>query len=108
MTRWDANARLGIGRRLHGADQSDGWKLFCERSSLPPFLLWQCLPAFDRLQRYLSLAEKVAFAAERFLRWLNAVRPAGEPELTEVPLTVERVADATAKVFHARVEWWSG
>jgi hypothetical protein len=27
-----------------------GWKMFCERLSIPPFALWQILPGFERFQ----------------------------------------------------------
>ena len=87
---------------------ADGGKLFCERLSVPPFLLWEGLPGFGRLRRALAAAEKAAFVPEGYLRWWNAVRPAGEPEQTEVPLTVEGVADATAQAFRCCVEWWGG
>jgi hypothetical protein len=86
----------------------EGWKLFCEKLNIPPFLLWQELPGFDRLQRALALAEKAAFTTEGFLKWLNRIRPTGEPALTEIPLTAESVAKATAQAFRQRVEWWGG
>jgi hypothetical protein len=88
--------------------KANGWKLFCERLNVPPFLLWEIHPGFDRLQRVLALAEKAAFVPEGFLRWLNRIRPKGEPELPAVPLTVEGVADETEKVFRWRVQWWGG
>jgi hypothetical protein len=88
--------------------KADGWGLFCQRMSVPPFALWECLPGFDRLRRALALAEEVAFVPEGFLRWLNVIRPAGAPELAEVPLTVEGIADATARLFQARAAWWGG
>jgi hypothetical protein len=88
--------------------KADGWKLFCERWGIPPFALWECLPGFEDLRQTLAQAEKAAFVPEGFLRWLNAVRPAGQQELTEVPLTAERLADATEKVFRERVAWWGG
>jgi hypothetical protein len=34
-----------------------------------------------------------------FLRWLNAIRPAGAAEFTEDPLTAAAIADATTEVF---------
>jgi hypothetical protein len=88
--------------------KANGWKLFCERLNVPPFLLWEIHPGFVRLQAVLALAEKAAFVPEGFLRWLNRVRPKGEPELTAVPLTVEGVADETEKAFRWRVQWWGG
>jgi hypothetical protein len=83
-----------------------GWRLFCERLSIPPFLLWEMLPGCDRLQRALRLADQAAFVPEVFLRWLNRIRPEGAPELAELPLTAEAVADGHAKLFRSRVEWW--
>jgi len=88
--------------------KANGWKLFCERLNVPPFLLWEVLPGFDRVQRALAMTEKAAFIPEGFLVWLNRVRPKGKPELTAVPLTVEGVADANAEAFRQRVEWWGG
>ncbi len=88
--------------------RANGWKLFCERLSVPPFLHWEILPGFDRLQRALAFTEKAAFVPEGFLRWLNRVRPKGQPELTAVPLTVEGVADAIAEAFRQSVQWWEG
>jgi hypothetical protein len=85
-----------------------GWELFCERMTLPPFAVWEGLPGFDRLQRALQMAEKSAFAPEGFLRWLNAIRPAGEPERSEVPLTAEGMAAAAGELFRQRVHWWGG
>ena len=88
--------------------KADGWKLFCERLNVPPLLLWEGLPGFDRLQRALALTEKAAFFPEGFLRWLNDIRPAGAPKATEVNLTVNGIADGTASMFKSRVEWWGG
>lgn len=88
--------------------KADGWKRFCDRLSVPPFLLWEGFPGLDRLQRSLALAERAAFVEEGFLRWWNCIRPAGEPEATAVPFTVEEVTDATEKMFRGRVEWWGG
>jgi hypothetical protein len=53
--------------------KADGWKLFCERMNVPPFLLWQGLPGWQRLQSALARTEKAAFVPEGFLRWLNRV-----------------------------------
>jgi hypothetical protein len=88
--------------------KAEGWKLFCERMTVPPFVFWEGLPGFDRLQRALSLTEKAAFVREGFLRWLNGIRPAGEPEVANVPLTAERLAAATEAAFRERVQWWGG
>jgi hypothetical protein len=88
--------------------KTEGWKLFCERLNVPPFLLWKVLPGFDRLERYLAIAEKVAFYPEGFLRWMNRVRPEEEPELTEVPVTAEGLADAAETMYRERAKWWEG
>jgi hypothetical protein len=88
--------------------KAEGWKLFCKRLNVPPFVLWECFPGFDRLQRSLALAEKAAFVPEGFLRWLNRIRPAGEPARAEVPFTPRGIADATEEAFRDRVKWWGG
>jgi hypothetical protein len=88
---------------------ADGWKLFCERVNLPPFVLWNILPGFDRLQRALKLAEQAAFAPEGMQRWLNAIRPAGKPEVAAADLaSAESIADAFETAFRQRVKWWGG
>jgi hypothetical protein len=88
--------------------KADGWKLFCERLNIPPFMHWEMLPGFDRLQRALALAEKVAFTAEGFLKWLNRIRPKGKPKLTELPLVAESVAKTLENTFQQCVQWWRG
>ena len=88
--------------------KADGWKLFCEKLNILPFLYWENLPGFDRLQRAMALAEKAAFVPEGFLKWLNRIRPRGKPKLTEVPLTAEAVAKANEDIFRQRVQWWGG
>lgn len=88
--------------------KADGWKVFCERMSIPPFATWEALPGFERVRRALALAEKAAFVSEGVLRWLNDTRPAGEPGPAAVPLTVEGMANTTAEMFRQRVEWWGG
>jgi hypothetical protein len=88
--------------------KAEGWKLFCERLTIPPFALWEGLPGYDRLQRALKLTEQSAFVAEGFVHWLNSRRPAGEPERMAPPLTVEGMAADAEQVFRERVEWWGG
>ena len=86
----------------------EGWKLFCERMSVPPFLLWKNLPGFERLQRALTLSERVAYVPEGFVRWLNRYRLKGTAKVTEVSLTAERVAAATEKGYREDVKWHGG
>jgi hypothetical protein len=86
----------------------DGWKRFCERLTIPPLAFWEGLPGYDRLQRALKLTENAAFDAEGFVQWLNRIRPAGYPQRTLPPLTVEGMAAAAEKVFRERVERWGG
>ncbi|HJZ90097.1 MAG TPA: hypothetical protein VKE40_04445 [Gemmataceae bacterium] len=86
----------------------EGWKQFCERWTVPPFLLWQELPGFDQLQGALRLTDQVAFTAEGFLRWVNNRRPASDPPLTEVPVTAAETADDFDELFRSRIEWWGG
>jgi hypothetical protein len=111
---WPGTLDLALAYGFILRTKVDGWKLFCERLNVPPLLLWQVLPSFDWLRDSLTLREGsdsvpfAAFADEGFLRWLNANRPSGHPELTEVPLTVERVASANRDMFEQRVKWWGG
>ena len=88
--------------------KADGWKQFCEEMQVPQFLLWKSLPGFNRLKRALALAEEVAFTPEEFLRWLNGLRPAAEPELIELPLTGAAVAAEITESYRSRVRWWGG
>jgi hypothetical protein len=95
---------LAIGYLLQ--TKANGWKLFCERLNVPPFLHWEILPGFDRLQHTLAIAEKAAFVPEGFLRWLNRRRPKGMPELTTVPITAEGIATEIAEAYRQRARWW--
>jgi len=92
-----------------------GWKLFCPRRGALPFYLWQILPGFKRLQRELNLLDGTpdrpgpAFTPTGMVCWLNRLRPAGNPEITETDImTTERIADALDVAFRARVEWNGG
>jgi hypothetical protein len=105
---WQRYLDLALAAGFVMRTKAEGWKRFCERLAVPPFALWESLPGFDRLQRALKLAEEAAFFPEGLLRWLNTIRPAGAPELAEVPLTVEGIATATEEFFRQRVQWWGG
>jgi hypothetical protein len=105
---WERLLKLTYAAGFMLRTKVDGWKLFCERQSVPPFLLWEALPGFDRLQRVLTSAQKASFSPDGFLSWLNDVRPAGEPELDAVPVTVEGAADGALKLFRERAAWWGG
>jgi hypothetical protein len=105
---WERAEQLALAFGYTLRTKANGWKLFCERLNIPPYLMWERLPGFDRLKRALALADELAFAPEGFLRWLNTIRPECEPQLTEVPLTVEGIADGTERLFRERVAWWSG
>ena len=105
---WQRSLDLALAAGYVLRAKADGWKRFCEQLYVPPFLLWEGLPGFDRLQCALTLAEKAAFIPEEMLGWMNAIRPAGEPELTEVPLTTAGLAAAAEEAFRQRVHWWGG
>ena len=85
-----------------------GWKRFCERLTLPSFILWQPLPGFDRLQCAIELVENrekgppPAFEPEGMMNWLNQVRSDGRPEVTlEKLLSPDRfAADLEAALRH--------
>ena len=82
-----------------------GWALFCESLNVSPFSLWKGLPGFDRLQDALQLAEQAAFAPEGMVRWLDDVRPEGEPA-EAATATPEMVAAGLERLFRVRVAWW--
>jgi hypothetical protein len=105
---WERFLDLALATGFVLRTKTEGWKLFCQRWSLPPFADWELLPGFDRLQRALALTENAAFTSEGFLHWMNAIRPPDEPELRSTPLTVEGIADGTEQLFQERVEWWGG
>jgi hypothetical protein len=87
----------------------DGWKLFCKRLSVPPFLLWVELPGFDRLSHAVKLSERAAFFPEGMARWLNTIRPEGGREATvENLISAEKIADQLQEIFRQLVGWWGG
>jgi hypothetical protein len=88
--------------------KADGWKLFCDRLGIPPFVRWEGLPGLDRLRRALVLAEKVALTPEEMLRWLNRKRSDGKPEVQELRLTPEACAAGCEMMFRKRLEWAGG
>jgi hypothetical protein len=84
-----------------------GWKLFCERLTLPPFALWKLLPGFDRLHRAIDLLDNrqhgppPVFQPEGMVRWMRQVRSDGQPEPTlETLITPKRFADDLAQGLH--------
>jgi hypothetical protein len=105
----DRTLDLALAQGFLLKTRAHGWKLFCERLNVPPFVVWSILPGFSRLQRALKLAEQAAFVPEGMQRWLNAVRPAGKPEVTESDLpSAEAIADELEALFRQRVKWWEG
>lgn len=103
-------ARGGNGRGFTLRAKAEGWKRFCERWAIPPFLFWELLPGFHRLQRALELAERAAFVAEGMARWLSRIRPPGKPEATEAEVLrvwgAEVTADGIEAIMRDRVAFW--
>ncbi len=101
---WHLEAALAAGYMLK--TKAAGWKLFCERMSIPPFVLWECLPGFHRLERSLKLADEVGFLTEGIGTWLNRIRPEGEAEATEANiLTAEKAAVGIERAFREVARW---
>ncbi len=89
--------------------KANGWRLFCDRLTVPPFVELEHYPGFEALQRTLQLAEKVSFHPEGMVRWMNRRRPEGAPEMTEWTfITAETYAAQMETVFRDRVRYWSG
>jgi len=92
-----------------------GWKLFCERLTLPPFELWKLLPGFDRLQRAIDLlynrqhGPPPAFEPEGMVNWLCQMRPDGQPKPTlDRLVSPERFADDLEKALRQCVKMYGG
>lgn len=67
---------LALAREFILKTKANGWKLYCERMSIPPFASWTFLPGFDRLQRSLTVAEKAALVLEGMVRtWQSQPTP---------------------------------
>jgi hypothetical protein len=80
-----------------------GWKLFCERRGVPSYESWEPMSGWERLQRALDLSSQASFTAEGQLRWLNRFRPTGEPEIAELWITPDTIADDLEARFRDRV-----
>lgn len=91
----------------------DGWKLFCERLSLPPSSLWQPLPGYDRLCLALDMFEErayrpaAAFTPEGMAGWMARTRPADSTEPTSL-ISPRSFADDLNECYRERVAWWGG
>jgi len=94
---------LGYSLKTHTA----AWVMFCERHRLAPFVFWQKLPGFVRLEMMLGIVEGALFSPEGYLRWVNNRRPPGAPEKTQVDLTAESAARELESWFQERVAWWT-
>jgi hypothetical protein len=106
---WERTLDLALAAGFMLRVKADGWKLFCERLTIPSFVLWKILLGYDRLQRALPLAEKAAFVPEGMVRWLNSIRADGAPEaIVDELISAEKVADTLEVMFRRRVEWWGG
>jgi hypothetical protein len=105
---WQRSGDIAMASGLVLRTKAAGWRLFCERLTIPPFGRWEGLPGFHRVQGALNMAEKLAFTSEEMRRWLNRTRPAGDPEVRALGLTPEGCAMALEEVFRQRVAWWGG
>jgi hypothetical protein len=79
---------------------------------ISPFGLWNYLPGFERLQCELNIVEGTpdqpgsAYTPKGVVRWLNTIRPSGDPEVTEGNImTAERCADSLDAAFRERARW---
>jgi len=110
---WERMLQLYYAQGFMLKTKITGWKLFCERLTLPPFELWKLLPGFDRLQSAIDLLEgngpPPAFEPEGMVRWLNSIRSEGKPEATlDALLSPGRSANDLEIAFRRHVEWWGG
>ncbi len=108
LSDWERSFNLALAAGYVLKAKADGWKLFCERLRIPPFVLMENLPGFARLERSLAQTDEATLAPEGFRRWLNRIRPAGEPELIEIPLTAEGMAAEAEVFFRKEAQRWGG
>jgi hypothetical protein len=92
-----------------------GWKLFCERLSVPAFTIWETLPGYDRFQAAMKRVKHTktrigaAFHPKGMLRFLGEIRTAGQPEPTiEGLLSRANYADELADLFRDCVRQHGG
>jgi hypothetical protein len=90
-----------------------GWTRFCDRLGVPPFLLWEALPGYDRVRRAVKAADGLAFDAKGFHRWRDGMhRKRGRDGADDAgPLrevTPEAETDRIEAMFWERVAWWGG
>lgn len=88
-----------------------GWVMFCEARTLPPYLLWESLPGYDRFREIAALTEtsetrpSLAFTSEELTAYLARFRPCDTPPTLSTPTTSACELEET---FLTRVRWWSG
>jgi len=90
-----------------------GWQLFCARWNVAPIAWWDhgSYPGLDRLKSTSAMANGgLAYPTPAdMVRWMNTVRPAGDPEVTEANImTTEWIADRYEADFRELVRWWGG
>ena len=84
------------------------WQRFCQKMNVPPYLLWEQLPGFDRLRRTLAEAEKTSFSTDEFSCWLNDPCSEGMPEITAFTADPSIGAAADMETFRQLVRQWGG
>ncbi|HTU24919.1 MAG TPA: hypothetical protein VMF30_05955 [Pirellulales bacterium] len=92
-----------------------GWKLFCERMSVPAFTIWESLPGYDRFQaamkriKHTKARMGAAFHPKGMLRFLQEIRRAGQAEPTiDWLISPENYADEQDKLFRDLVKQHGG
>jgi hypothetical protein len=104
---WVQNYRIALAAGYLLKARFAGWQLWCKRRHLPPFAVWEVLPGYQRLMQTIELTREsehraLAFTPTGMLSWMNEIaRERGEPELIELPCTVERLADGYENLFQA-------
>ena len=95
---------LAAGCQLR--ERGMGWILFCERQGVPPYVLWERMPGYDRLKKTLEMAESIAFTPNGHRRWLNRIRPSGTAKLEIASLTAKRIAKETEAIYRKLLTKW--
>lgn len=88
-----------------------GWVLFCEARTLPPYLLWEHLPGYDRFRQVADLTQAsdtrppLAFTAEEMTAFLARFCRGDTPPTLFTPAASACELEET---FLTRVRWWCG
>ena len=110
---WDLTGRTAYGVGFLFKMKLEGWKLFCNRLNVSAVALWEQmdLAGLGRLKTAWAQihAGKVFPSVAAMTCWVNEVRPASDPEFSEVDIVSAKwVADCLDADFREHVKRYGG